>query len=73
MNINIHLLKRLQDTTKDINIVFGEKDISSKFAKLVSINKNVRVEILPNIDHNFTGNLINFIRLPFDLLFKNEL
>lgn len=72
MNINIHLLKRLQDSTKDINIVFGEKDISSKFAKLVPINKNVRVEILPNIDHNFTNNLNVFLELPIKYLIEKS-
>lgn len=69
MNINIHLLKRLQDTTKDINIVFGEKDISSKLAPLIPTNKNVNVEILSNIDHNFTDNLYTFIDLPNKYLF----
>ena len=69
MNINIHLLKKLQDTTKEIKIVFGEKDISSKFAKLIPLNTNVNVEILPNIDHNFTDKLYTFIDLPNNYLF----
>lgn len=64
MNINIHLLKNLQNSKNTINVVFGEKDISCKFAELIPKNKNVKLTILPKIDHNFTDNLELFIDLP---------
>ena len=72
MNINIHLLKRLQETTKDIKIVFGEKDNSCKFAKLIPLNTNVNIEILPDIDHNFTDKSNIFLELPIKYLMEKK-
>ncbi len=69
MNINIHLLKSLQDTKQLVNVIFGELDLSSKFAGFIPQNENVKDDILPNIDHNFTDNLDLFIDLPNKYLF----
>ncbi len=69
MNINLHLFKPLQYTQKDINVVFGEFDPSRRFADLLPKSKNIRVDVLSNIDHNFTENLDLFIALPNLYLF----
>lgn len=69
MNINLHLFKSLQDTEKEIKIVFGELDMSSSFADLLPKSEKIKVDILPNIDHNFTGNLDLYIDLPNIYLF----
>jgi hypothetical protein len=69
MNINLHLFKALKDIDKEMNIVFGEFDMSSKFAPLLPSSENIKIAILPNIDHNFTNNLNIFLDLPNRFLF----
>ena len=69
MNINLHLFKALKDIQKEMYVVFGEFDMSSKFAPLLPSSENIKVEILPNIDHNFTENLDLFMNLPNIYLF----
>jgi len=69
MNINLHLFKALKDSQKEMYVVFGELDISSKFAPLLPSSENIKVDILPNIDHNFTENLDLFMNLPNIYLF----
>ena len=70
MNINIHLLKSLQSTKQLVNVVFGEFDGSSKYSEFIPKNENVKVDILPNVDHIFTNNLDLFINLPIVYLFS---
>lgn len=71
MNINPHLFKILQDTKNEINVVFGELDTSTRYAGLLPKNKNIKIDILPNIDHVFTNNLDLFVDLPNIYLFND--
>lgn len=72
MNINFHRIdKGIKDFSGEkINIVFGEKDPSSKWIGLLPKIDILETSILPDIDHQFTGNLQAFIDLPKQYLFK---
>ena len=50
-------------------VVFGEKDPSAKWAKLISALLHLQTYIIPNADHVFSGKLNEFIDLPKKYLF----
>ncbi len=72
MNVNFHLIEKgIKEFTGDkINVVFGEKDPSSKWAPLLPKSNILETYILPNIDHEFRDNLQTFIELPKKYLFN---
>ena len=73
MNVNFHLIKNgiKEFVEGKINVVFGEHDSSTKWVELLPNSDNLSVTILPNIDHEFRGNLQSFIDLPNKFLFND--
>ena len=50
-------------------VVFGEKDPSAKWAKLLPALPCLKVHIIPDADHVFSGKLNEFIDLTKKYLF----
>ena len=71
MNVNFHWIENGIKNFKggDINVVLGEKDLSSSYAKLLPKHEKLKLTILPDIDHYFQGHLSTFIDLPRFYLF----
>lgn len=58
MQINYNkLLRGLDDSRAEVNVVFGEDDPSRKFVGLLDLlkNKSVKTTFVPNADHCFSG------------------
>lgn len=71
LNINLHLTSngiRIFSGEK-MAVVFGEKDPSIKWAKLLPVLPNLQIHIIPEADHVFCGKLDEFIDLPKKYLF----
>ncbi len=69
MTVNLHLFNRLQNIEKPMQVIFGENDESCKFAEMLP--KNIKVDVLVGVDHNFTKHLDLFIQLPEKYLFSS--
>lgn len=72
LNINLHLTSngiRIFSGEK-MAVVFGEKDPSAKWAKVIPQRENVQTYIFPAADHVFSGMLDEFIALPKRFLFE---
>lgn len=71
LNVNIHkMIYGLDSFSGNAKIVIGDKDQSYSLSPILkkSINPNLSVTILPDIDHNFTNNLKLFIDLILNFL-----
>lgn len=71
LNINLHLTSSgiRNFCGKKMAVVFGEKDPSAKWAKLLPALPNLQIYIIPGADHVFSGKLDEFIDLPKKYLF----
>ena len=71
LNINLHLTSSgIRDFCGEkMAVVFGEKDPSAKWAKLLPVLPNLQIHIIPEADHVFCGKLDEFIDLPKKYLF----
>ena len=71
LNINLHLTSSgIRDFCGEkMAVVFGEKDPSAKWAKLLPVLPNLQIHIIPDADHVFCGKLDEFIDLPKKYLF----
>lgn len=72
LNINLHLTSNgIRDFCGEkMAVVFGEKDPSAKWAKVIPQRENVQTYIFPATDHVFSGMLDEFIALPKRFLFE---
>ena len=71
LNINLHLTSNgiRNFSGEKMAVVFGEKDPSIKWAKLLPDLPCLQIHIVPNADHVFSGKLDEFIELPKKYLF----
>ena len=71
LNINLHRTSNgvRNFSGEKLAVVFGEKDPSAKWAKLLPVLPNLQIHIIPDADHVFCGKLDEFIDLPKKYLF----
>lgn len=71
LNINLHLTSSgIRDFCGEkMAVVFGEKDPSAKWAKILPAAPHLQINIVPGADHLFSGKLDEFIDLPKKYLF----
>lgn len=71
LNINLHLTSNgiRNFVGERMTIVFGEKDPSAKWTKILPAAPHLQIHIVPNADHLFSGKLEEFIDLPKKYLF----
>lgn len=71
LNINLHLASSgiRGFCGEKMAVVFGEKDPSVKWAKLLPDLPCLQIHIIPDADHVFSGKLDEFIDLPKKYLF----
>lgn len=74
LNMNLHRIHQgiKSFTGEKISVVFGEKDLSSKYIVTMPTADVLQTIVLPNIDHTFKDNLQTFIDLPNQFLFDNN-
>lgn len=72
LNINLHLTSSgIRDFCGEkMAVVFGEKDPSAKWAKILPAAPHLQINIVPGADHLFSGKLDEFIDLPKKYLFE---
>lgn len=70
LNINLFKIENgINKFSGNTTIVCGEKDMSSKFYKI--LKSKATTHVLQDIDHNFTNHLDQFIDLPLKYIFKD--